>query len=198
MATCQADPLNYNTRAFSTPSPRNMMIKRACESRIGRPPRTGHVERSDTTKQSPHQARRDRRSRPSTRRPGTRMTTSPLGRRPSRRSRLPLRAADVGRPAPEHRQARDSRSENVRANRRCPRPGRAQAAVRHAEELRRPGSDADRPASHLRRRGEARNWCSGRGLNYIRTHQATVDPRRRHRADCRRSCRTRRWRPVRG
>ena len=86
---------------------------------------------------------------------------------------------------------------NVRANRRCPTPGRAQAAGIRLQKYDVPG--ATRIVQRVVCVGAGkRKWCSGRGLNFMRTYQAYVDHRRRHRADCRDRARTRRWRPVRG
>jgi hypothetical protein len=164
VATCQADSLNYSTRAFTHFATRRMMIKRACNPE-------GPGLRGLITANVVHDGLVKRGSvalvtiaAP----PGTRMTTfrwAGTARRRDCRFALQLWADAPGiGPIP---------IKNVRANRRCPSPGRAQAAGYRAQTF--DVSGATRIVQRVVCVGKERsNWCSGRGLNYIRTYKASV------------------------
>src|SRR3954471_647305 len=164
VANCQADPLNFSTRAFDEFATRGMKIKRACDPegpglrglitsnvvRGGRVPR-GAV--AMVTIRAPL---------------GTRFTSfrwAGTARRLDCRYALQLYAE-----APD---IQPIAIKNVRANQRCPRPRRAQAAGYRSRTFDVTG------ATRIVQRvicvgGDGRKSCSARGANYIRTYQAEV------------------------
>src|SRR4051812_10453136 len=164
VANCQADPLNFSTRAFDEFATRGMKIKRACDPegpglrglitsnvvRGGRVPR-GAV--AMVTVSAP---------------PGTRFTSfrwAGTARRRDCRYALQLYAE-----APD---IQPIAIKNVRANQRCPRRKRAQAAGYRSRTFNVTG------ATRIVQRvicvgGDRRKSCSARGRNYIRTYQAEV------------------------
>jgi 5-hydroxyisourate hydrolase-like protein (transthyretin family) len=164
VASCQADSLSYSTRAFTHFATRRMMIKRACNPE-------GPGLRGLITANVVHDGRVKRGSIALvafTAPPGTRMTTfrwAGTARRRDCRFALQLWADAPGIPP--------ITIKNVRANRRCPSPGRAQAAGYRAETF--DVSGATRIVQRVVCVGkDRRNWCSGRGRNYIRTFTASV------------------------
>src|SRR3954452_19577742 len=164
VANCQADPLNFSTRAFDEFATRGMKIKRACDPegpglrglitsnvvRGGRVPR-GAV--AMVTISAPL---------------GTRFTSfrwAGTARRRDWRYALPLYAS-----APD---VQPIAIKNVRANQRCPRPRRAQAAGYRSRTFDVTG------ATRIVQRvicvgGHGRRSCSARGSNYLRTYEAEV------------------------
>src|SRR3954466_5576620 len=164
VANCQADPLNFSTRAFDEFATRGMKIKRACDPegpglrglitsnvvRGGRVPR-GAV--AMVTVSAP---------------PGTRFTSfrwAGTARRRDCRYALQLYA--------EAPNIQPIAIKNVRANQRCPRPRRAQAAGYRSRTFNISG------ATRVVQRvicagGNGRKSCSARGSNYIRTYKAEV------------------------
>ena len=164
MATCQADPLNYSTRAFTHAVTRRMMVKRACNpagpglrglvtANVVRDARVPRGAVALATINAP---------------PGTRMTKFRWAG--SMRRRDCRYALQLWADAPD---IQAIPIKNVRANRRCPRPARAQAAYDPPKTFDVPG--ATRIVQRVICVGaDKRKWCSGRGLNYVRTYQATV------------------------
>src|SRR4051794_17990145 len=164
VANCQADPLNFSTRAFDEFATRGMKIKRACDPegpglrglitsnvvRGGRVPR-GAV--AMVTISAPL---------------GTRFTSfrwAGTARRRDCRYALQLYAE-----APD---IQPIALKNVRANQRCPRPRRAQAAGYRSRTFNVAG------ATRIVQRvicvgGHGRRSCSARGSNYLRTYEAEV------------------------
>lgn len=164
VASCQADSLSFSTRAFEDFATRGMQIKRACDPegpglrglvtsnvvRRGRVPR-GAVAVATIT--AP---------------PGTRLTTfrwAGTARRRDCRYALQLYAD-----APD---IKAIPIKNVRANRHCPRPARAQAAGYRARTYNVSG------ATRIVQRvicvgGNGHRSCSARGLNFVRTYKASV------------------------
>lgn len=164
VAACQADRLNFSTGAFQDFATRGMSVRRACNPEgpglrglvtanvIRRTPvRRGAVSMVAIT--APH---------------GTRFTTfrwAGTARRHDCRYALQLYAdgPDI-QPIP---------IKNVRANERCPRANRAQAAGYRARTFRVNGS------TRIVQRiicvaGRGSRACSARGGNYIRTYKAEV------------------------
>ncbi len=163
VASCQADRLNYSTRAFTHFATRRMMIKRACNPQ-------GPGLRGLITANVVHAGRVQRGSvalvtiaAP----PGTRMTSFSWAgemRRHDCRYALQMWADAPGIRIP---------IKNVRANRRCPSPGRAQAAYDPPKDYNVAG--ATRIVQRIICVGKhRRDSCSGRGRNYIRTYKASV------------------------
>src|SRR3954468_14364014 len=164
VANCQADPLNFSTRAFDEFATRGMKIKRACDPegpglrglitsnvvRGGRVPR-GAV--AMVTISAPL---------------GTRFTSfrwAGTARRRDCRYALQLYAE-----APD---IQPIAIKNVRANQRCPRPRRAQAAGYRSRTFNVTG------ATRIVQRvicvgGRGRRSCSARGSNYLRTYEAEI------------------------
>jgi hypothetical protein len=164
---CQADRANFSTQAFDDFATRGMMWKRACDPEgpglrglvTSNVPRAGRVPRGSRSyfvMNAPAGTR------------FARLTWSGQARRRDCRYALQLWASRPdGPPTP---------IKNVRANKRCPRQGRAQAAG-----WPRPRTYDITGATRIVQRivcvGEAKTpYCSSRGLNYIRTFkaQATV------------------------
>jgi hypothetical protein len=165
VANCDADQLNYSTRAFTHFATRRMMIKRACNP-------VGPGLRGLITANVVHDGRVKRGSvallilnAPA----GTRMTTYDWGgsaRRRDCRYALEMYAEVV--PGD-----RAFSMLNVKANSRCASVGRAQAAY-VVGDFKIPG--ATRIVQRVICKGKGRrDWCSARGLNYIRTRHATVE-----------------------
>jgi hypothetical protein len=164
---CLADPGNFSTQAFSDFATRGMMWKRACDplgpglrglvtSNVPRPGRVARGSRSGFVLNAP---------------PGTRfsrLTWSGQARRRDCRYALQLWASRPdGPPTP---------IKNVRANKRCPRIGYAQAAAWPRPRTYNIGG-ATKIVQRIVCVGKAKTpHCSSRGLNYIRTFkaQATV------------------------
>jgi hypothetical protein len=164
VANCQADPLNYSTRAFEDFATRGMMIKRACDPdgpglrglitsnvvRRGRVPR-GAVALATISAPA-----------------GTRFTSfrwAGTARRRDCRYALQLYAE-----APD---IQPIAIKNVRANRACPRPARAQIAGYRSRNFNVMG------ATRIVQRvicvgGDGRKSCSAQGSNYLRTYEAEV------------------------
>jgi hypothetical protein len=162
VANCEADRLNYSTRAFEHYATRRMMIKRACNP-VGpglrgliaaNVVRNGRVKRGSvaliTFTAPPGTYIHDFRWAGTARRRDCRFAIQMWADRPS--GKRPLA--------------------NVPANRSCPRAGRAQIAV---AEKHYPDLIASRIVQRVICVGKARQrWCSARGANYIRTRFATV------------------------
>jgi hypothetical protein len=168
--TCGSDPPNFSTQAFDDFATRGMMWKRACDPEghglrglvTGNVVRSGRVPRgarSYFTLQAPA---------------GTyfaRVSWSGHAQRRDCRYALQLWADGPGAPT--------KAIKNVRANRGCPRPGRAQVAgwpARRKEEI--PGT-----TRFVQRAvcvgAPGKPYCSARAHNYIRTLKAefeVVDP----------------------
>ena len=165
VANCDADKLNYSTRAFTHFATRRMMIKRACNP-------VGPGLRGLITANVVHNGRVKRGSVALvifTAPTGTRMTTFDWGgsaRRRDCRYALEMYAEVV--PG-----VKAFSMLNVKANSRCASAGRAQAAYLVGE-FKIPG--ATRIVQRVICKGKGRrDWCSARGLNYIRTRHATVE-----------------------
>ena len=165
VANCDADKLNYSTRAFTHFATRRMMIKRACNP-------VGPGLRGLITANVVHNGRVKRGSVALvifTAPTGTRMTTLDWGgsaRRRDCRYALEMYAEVV--PG-----VKAFSMLNVKANSRCASAGRAQAAYLVGE-FKIPG--ATRIVQRVICKGKGRrDWCSARGLNYIRTKHATVE-----------------------
>ncbi|MGH2802456.1 MAG: hypothetical protein ACRDL4_05320, partial [Thermoleophilaceae bacterium] len=164
---CQADRGNFSTQAFEDFATRGMMWKRACDpegpglrglvtSNVIRSGRVRRGARSYFILRAPHGTR------------FSRFTWSGQARRRDCRYALQLWASRPDGPPVSIK--------NVRANRRCPRRGYAQAAG-----WPRPRTYNIAGATRVVQRvvcvGKRRSrYCSSRGLNYIRTFkaQATV------------------------
>ena len=162
VASCQADRAGFSTTAFNDFATRGMTIKRACNPEgpgirglvTANATRRGRVPRGSVALVAI--------SAPA----GTRFTTfrwAGSARRTDCRYSLQLYAAgpDI-KPVP---------IKNVRANRRCPRPARAQAAGYRSRRFDVTG------ATRIVQRvicvgGNGRRSCSARRANYIRTYQA--------------------------
>jgi hypothetical protein len=164
VANCQADPLNFSTQAFDNFATRGMKIRRACNPEgpglrgliTSNVVRDGRVQRGAValvTITAPSGTR------------FTRFRWAGTARRRDCRYALQLWAdADDIAPIP---------LKNVRANRRCPRPGLAQAAGYRSRTFDVTG------ATQIVQRvicvgGDGRNSCSSRGSNYLRTYKAQV------------------------
>ena len=164
VANCQADPLNYSTRAYEDFATRGMKIRRACDPEgpgqrgliTGNVVRDGRVRRgavSMATISAPV---------------GTRFTAfrwAGTARRRDCRYALQLYAEgpDIGTVS----------MKNVRANERCPRPAGAQIAGFRSRKFNIMG------ATRIVQRvicvgGDGRKTCSARGANYLRTYEAEV------------------------
>jgi hypothetical protein len=166
VASCQADQVMFSTRAFTDFATRGMSIRRACNPQ-GRGLRglvTGNVVRRQPLRRGAVSLVAI--SAP----PGTRFTTfrwAGTARRVDCRFALQLYADVPGRHAIPIK--------NVRANRKCPRKGRAQAGYYY------PVHTFDVPgASRIVQRvicvgNRASKTCSARGRNFIRTYKASVD-----------------------
>jgi hypothetical protein len=164
VANCQADPLNFSTRAFEDFAHRGMKIRRACDPEgpglrgliTGNVVRGGRVPRGSVAMATI--------SAPA----GTRFTSfrwAGTARRRDCRYALQLyaEAPDIERVP----------MKNVRANRRCPRPSRAQTAGFRSRTFNVMG------ATRIVQRvicvgGDGRQSCSARGSNYLRTYEAEV------------------------
>jgi hypothetical protein len=164
---CQADRGNYSTRAFDDFATRGMLWKRACNpegpglrglvtANVVRAGRVARGARSYFVLRAPEGTR------------FARLSWSGQARRRDCRYALQVWASRPdGPPVP---------IKNVRANRHCPRPGRAQGAGwprAHSYDI--------AGATSLVQRvicvgADRKPYCSSRGLNYIRTFkaQATV------------------------
>jgi hypothetical protein len=164
VATCQADPLNFSTRAFDDFATRGMKIKRACDpegpglrglvtSNVVRGARVPRGAVAMATISAPA---------------GTRFTSfrwAGTARRRDCRYALQLYA--------EGPDIQPVAIKNVRANRRCPRPAQAQAAGYRSRTFNVMG------ATRVVQRvicvgGDGRKSCSARGSNYLRTYEAEV------------------------
>ena len=164
IANCEADQLNYSTRAFTHFATRRMMIKRACNPVgpglrgliISNVVHDGRVKRGSVallTFQAP---------------PGTQMTSFRWAG--SARRRDCRYALQMWADAPWLKDA--ITLANVKANRRCPGAGKAQAAYL---EKNFDVSGAARIVQRVICKGKGRrDWCSARGLNYIRTRSARI------------------------
>jgi len=164
VANCQADPLNFSTRAFEDFATRGMKIRRACNPEgpglrgliTANVVRGGQVPRGAValaTIDAPA---------------GTRFTrfrwAGTLRRRDCRYALQLWADAPDTKPIP---------IKNVRANQHCPRPVRAQAAGYLSRTF--DVSGATRIVQRVICLGdERRKACSSRGRNYVRTYQAEV------------------------
>ena len=164
VAACQADPLGYSTRAFDDFATRGMKIRRACDPEgpglrgliTSNVVRRGRVQRGSVAMVAI--------SAPA----GTRFTSfrwAGTARRRDCRYALQLYAdaPDIDPVA----------IKNVRANRRCPRPARAQAAGYRSRTFNVMG------ATRIVQRvicvgGHGRKFCSARSRNFLRTYEAEV------------------------
>ncbi|HWT31529.1 MAG TPA: hypothetical protein VN240_10955, partial [Propylenella sp.] len=163
VANCEADQLNYSTRAFAHFATRRMMIKRACNPVgpglrgliISNVAHDGRVKRGAVAGlvfQAPA---------------GTQIKSfnwAGYARRRDCRFAMEMWAEVPGRQIP---------IVNVKANRRCPSPGKAQAAylVRSYKKV----AGATKIVQRVICRGKGRRpWCSARGLNFLRTQWAEV------------------------
>jgi hypothetical protein len=164
VANCQADPLNFSTRAFDDFATRGMKIRRACDPEgpglrgliTSNVVRSGRVQRGAVAMATI--------SAPM----GTRFTSfrwAGTARRRDCRYALQLyaEAPDIDPIA----------IKNVRANQRCPRPRRAQAAGYRSRTFNVTG------ATRIVQRvicvgGHGRKSCSARASNYLRTYEAEV------------------------
>ena len=164
VANCQADPLSFSTRAFDDFATRGMKIRRACDPEgpglrgliTSNVVRRGRVQRGSLAMATI--------SAPA----GTRFTSfrwAGTARRRDCRYALQLyaEAPDID-PVP---------IKNVRANRRCPRPARAQLAGYRSRTFNVMG------ATRIVQRvicvgGNGRKSCSARGRNFLRTYEAEV------------------------
>lgn len=164
VANCQADRASFSTTAFNDFATRGMTIRRACNPEgpgirglvTANSARRGAVPRGSVAMVAM--------SAPA----GTRFTTfrwAGSARRSDCRYSLQLYAEGPDmKPVP---------IKNVRANQRCPRPARAQAAGYRSRTFNVTG------ATRIVQRvicagGNGRRSCSARGTNYIRTYQAEV------------------------
>ena len=162
VASCQADRLNFSTTAFSDFATRGMRIRRACNPEG--PGLRGLVTANSSGRGT---VPRGAVALVATSAPaGTRFTTfrwaGSLRRRDCRYA-LQLYAEGPG--------IKPIALKNVRANQRCPRRARAQAAGYRSRTFNVEG------ATRIVQRvicqgGGGRRSCSARGANYIRTYQA--------------------------
>src|SRR4051794_18153713 len=165
VASCQADRLNFSTTAFSDFATRGMRIRRACNPEG--PGLRGLVTANSSGRGT---VPRGAVALVATSAPaGTRFTTfrwaGSLRRRDCRYA-LQLYAEGPG--------IKPIALKNVRANQRCPRRARAQAAGYRSRTFNVDG------ATRIVQRvicqgGGGRRSCSARGANYIRTYQAEFD-----------------------
>ena len=164
VAACQADRLNFSTGAFQDFATRGMSVRRACNPEG---PGLRGLVTANVIRRSP--VRRGAVSMVTINAPlGTRFTTfrwAGTARRRDCRYALQLYAD-----APD---IQAIPIKNVRANQRCPRAGRAQAAGYRARTFRVNGSTRIvQRVICVGRRGSAS--CSARGANFIRTYKAEV------------------------
>ena len=164
VAACQADPLGYSTRAFDDFATRGMKIRRACDPEgpglrgliTSNVVRRGRLQRGSVAMATI--------SAPA----GTRFTSfrwAGTARRRDCRYALQLYAdaPDIDPVA----------IKNVRANRHCPRPARAQAAGYRSRTFNVMG--ATRIVQRVICVGDhGRKYCSARSRNYLRTYEAQV------------------------
>ena|SRR5215207_986695 len=164
VGNCQADPLNFSTRAFEDFATRGMRIRRTCNPEgpgmrgfvIGNVVRSGEIPRGSVA---------------------LAMITAPTGttfrrfrwagaaRRRDCRYAIQMWAEVPGAPMIPLK--------NVRANQHCPRPLLAQAAGYRARTFSVPG--ATRIVQRVICMGDGeRKSCSARGLNYLKTYKAEV------------------------
>ncbi|MBA2634362.1 MAG: hypothetical protein H0U86_15415, partial [Chloroflexi bacterium] len=164
VANCQADPINFSTRAFDDFATRGMTIRRACDPEgpglrgliTSNVVRGGRVQRGAVAMATI--------SAPT----GTRFTSfrwAGTARRRDCRYALQLYAE-----APD---IQPIAIKNVRANQRCPRAARAQQAGYRSRTFTVTG------ATRIVQRvicvgGHGRKSCSARGSNYLRTYEAEV------------------------
>src|SRR4051794_36973011 len=164
VASCQADRTNFSTTAFNDFATRGMTIRRACNPEgpgirglvTGNATRRGRVPRGSVAMVAI--------AAPS----GTQFTTfrwAGTARRRDCRYALQLYA--------EGPSIKPIALKNVRANRHCPKPTRAQAAGYRSRTFNVNGS------TRIVQRvicvgGDGHRSCSARGANYIRTYQAAV------------------------
>ncbi len=165
VASCQADRLNFSTSAFDDFATRGMTIRRACNP-VGAGIR-GLVTANSTRRGT---VRRGSVAMVTISAPaGTRFTTfrwAGSARRRDCRYALQLYADGPG--------IKTIPIKNVRANRRCSRPGRAQARGYRLRTFN--VSGATRIVQRvICQGGDGRRSCSARGINYLRTYQAVVD-----------------------
>jgi hypothetical protein len=164
VASCQADRVNFSTTAFNDFATRGMTIRRACNPEG--PGIRGLVTANSTGRGTVPRGSvaMVALSAPS----GTRFMTfrwAGSARRRDCRYALQLWADGPGiKPVP---------IKNVRANQRCPRHARSQAAGYRSRTFNVTG------ATRIVQRvicvgGDGRRSCSARGANYIRTYQAEV------------------------
>ena len=164
VANCQADPLNFSTRAFDDFATRGMKIRRACDPEgpglrgliTSNVVRDGRVQRGAVAMATI--------SAPA----GNTVHELPLGGHGAA-ARLPLRAAALCRGA-RHRPDRDQERARKPA---LPAPTRAQAAGYRSRTFNVTG------ATRIVQRvicvgGDGRKSCSARGSNYLRTYEAEV------------------------
>jgi hypothetical protein len=164
VANCQADPLNFSTRAFDDFATRGMKIRRACDPEgpglrgliTSNVIRGGRVQRGAVAMVT---------------------ISAPLGTRfASFRWAGTARRRDCRYAMQLYAEASDIQPiaiKNVRANQRCPRPRRAQAAGYRSRTFNVTG------ATRIVQRvicvgGRGRRSCSARGSNYLRTYEAEV------------------------
>jgi hypothetical protein len=164
VATCKADTGNYSVRAFNHFAHRRMMIRYACDPAgpglrgvvTQNVVRKGRVKRGSialVTIEAP---------------PETRMTSFTWAGRLHRRDCR--YALQMWADAPD---VKAIPIKNVLANRRCPRPRRAQAASFAKQTYAIPG--ATKIVQRVVCVGTKRqNWCSGNEANYINTEEASV------------------------
>jgi hypothetical protein len=164
VGNCQADPLNFSTRAFEDFATRGMRIRRTCNPEgpgmrgfvIGNVVRSGEIPRGSVA---------------------LAMITAPTGtsfskfrwagaaRRRDCRYAIQMWAEVPGSPMIPLK--------NVRANQHCPRPLLAQAAGYRARTFN--VSGATRIVQRVICMGDGeRKSCSARGLNYLQTYKAEV------------------------
>ena len=172
VANCQADPLNYSTRAFEDFATRGMTIRRACDpegpglrgliTQQRRAPRTRAAGR----------AWRWRRSAP---RPGRASPPSA-----GRARRAAATAATRCSCTPRRPTSSRSRSKNVRANRAARGPRRRpdqQASARSHSTSSAPRGSCSASSASAATAGPS---CSARGAKLHATYEADIRHRRRH------------------
>jgi hypothetical protein len=163
VASCQADEAQYSVHPFTHFVHRGMQIRFACAP-------SGPGLRGVVTQNAVRRGRVKRWSAAEvtiTAPPGTRMTSyswSGVIRRRDCRYALQIWAEGPGKRIP---------LKNVKANRNCPRPRRAQAAQFRESSYSIPG------ATRITQRvtcaaTKKQNWCSAREANYIKTERASV------------------------
>jgi hypothetical protein len=163
VASCQADSAQYSVHPFTHFVNRGMVIRYACTP-------TGPGLRGVVTQNAVRRGRVKRGSAAQvtiTAPPGTRMTSyswAGVIRRRDCRYALQIWAEGPGKRIP---------LKNVKANRNCPRPRRAQAAQFRESSYSIPGATriTQRVTCVATRK---QNWCSTREANYIKTERASV------------------------